>query len=144
MAACFVEVQDVQGAVWCWGGGGRRARAGSRTLRAGAAAAGGGTGSRGPRLFVDAHPMLQFASALVVVGVIAAVSQRLGMSMSVREVPMSSSEFWWKMAVFAVPLGVINQVLFEVGLILQFSVITVVAGIGIWVGERFFRRRGRP
>ena len=99
--------------------------------------------SRETTLYVDAHPMLQLASALVVVGVTAAIGKRLGLSMTVADVPMSSSRFWWMMTVFAAPLGVVNQVLFADGLILQVSIVIAVAGLGIWVGERFFNWRGR-
>lgn len=94
-------------------------------------------------MYVDAHPMLQFAVALGVVGVTALIGGRLGLSMSVADIPMSSSGFWWRMAVFSTPLGVVNQVLFADGLILQISIVIVVAGLGIWVGERFFNWRGK-
>lgn len=99
--------------------------------------------ARGLRLYVDAHPMLQLVSALAVVGATALIGGRFGLSMSVADVPMSSSEFWWKMAVFAMPLGIVNQVLFADGMILQVAIVIVVAGVGIWVGERFFNWRGR-
>ncbi|MBT5773218.1 MAG: hypothetical protein HOH95_02465 [Dehalococcoidia bacterium] len=94
-------------------------------------------------MYVDAHPMLQLASALVVVGLTALVGKRLGLSMTVADVPMSSSRFWWMMAAFAVPLGVVNAVVFADGMILQVSIVIVVAGLGIWVGERFFNWRGK-
>jgi len=87
--------------------------------------------------------MLQLGAALVVVGITAFIGGRFGLAMTVADIPMSSSKFWWKMAVFATPLGVANQVLFRDGLILQVSVVIIVAGAGIWVGERFFNWRGR-
>lgn len=103
----------------------------------------GGDRRQGATLYVDVHPMLQLASALMVVGVTAAIGKRFGLSMTVADVPMSSSRFWWNMAVFTMPLGVVNQVLFADGLVLQISIVIVVAGAGIWVGERFFNWRGR-
>lgn len=87
--------------------------------------------------------MLQLAVAFVVVGLTALIGGRAGLSMTVTDIPMSSSGFWWRMAVFVTPLGVANQVLFADGMILQISIVIVVAGLGIWVGERFFNWRGK-
>jgi hypothetical protein len=87
--------------------------------------------------------MVQLVSAFAVVGVTALIGSLFGVAMTVADVPMSSSKFWWKMAVFATPLGIANQVLFADGLILQVSIVIIVAGAGLWVGERFFNWRGR-
>ena len=94
-------------------------------------------------MFIDAHPMLRLATSLVLIGATALIGQRLGLPMSVADVPKSSSRFWWTMAAFAAPVGVANQVLFQDGLILRVLIIIVVAGLGVWVGERFSCWRGR-
>jgi len=82
--------------------------------------------------------MVQLLVALAVVGATAFIGRGLGLSMSVADVPMSSSRFWWIMALFAAPLGIANQVLFADGLLLQLSLVIAVAGGGIWIGERLF------
>lgn len=89
-------------------------------------------------MFPDAHPLVQLATALVVVGGTAFVARRFGVSLSVADVPMSSAKFWWIMTLFAAPLGVVNEVVFADGLLLQLALIVLVAGGGLWIGERVF------
>jgi hypothetical protein len=54
---------------------------------------------------------------------------------------MSTPRFWWTLAIFMAPLGAVSRVLFCDGLFLQLTLIVLIAGGGIWVGDRFLTRR---
>jgi hypothetical protein len=78
--------------------------------------------------------------AVIVLGGTALVLRQLGLPMLASQSSARAPRFWWMLSAFLTPLGVANQVLFCDGLFLQLGIITLVAGSGIWVGDRLLER----
>jgi hypothetical protein len=94
-------------------------------------------------VFCDAGALPRLVAAIVVLGGMAFVVSRLGLSMLATQTSIRTPQFWWMLAAFAGPLGLANLVLFCDGLFVQFAVIMLVAGGGIWLGDRVIERRRR-
>ena len=93
-------------------------------------------------MYCDAPILVQLVTAFAVVIASAYVARRFGLSTRIgQDVPVSSPRFWWTLAVFMGPLGVANRVLFCDGLFLQLALVVLIAGAGIWLGDRVLTRR---
>lgn len=88
----------------------------------------------------DPGVLPQLAVAVSALGLTAFAIKQLGLPMLASQAPMRTPRFWWMLSVFLWPLGLANQFLFCDGLFLQFAIITLVAGGGIWVGDWLLAR----
>lgn len=91
-------------------------------------------------MYCEAHPLLQLVTALAVLVATAFVARAIRLPLSLKDVPMSRPRFWFSMLAFAGPVGAAMQVLYCDGLLLQLAGLMLVAGVGLWLGERLLGR----
>jgi hypothetical protein len=77
---------------------------------------------------------------VIVLGGVALTLRQFHLPMLATQSSARTPRFWWMLSAFLIPLGIANQVLFCDGLFLQLGIISLVAGGGIWVGDRLLER----
>ncbi len=94
-------------------------------------------------MYEDAPTWVQFAVAIAVIVATTMLLQRLGLALAMApQDRWRTAGFWWRLALFMGPLALVNWAVFNDQLFAQLILIALIAGGGVWLGNRIlsFRR----
>ena len=92
-------------------------------------------------MLFGAHAIVKLIIMFGTIGLIAASARYFRISLSVDGVSWRIARFWLIMAAYAVPLGIVNLILFKDSLLFRASILIIIVAVIMFVLERVSSRK---